>query len=112
MTLALTAQAPLPTAAQLAQLAATSTVTATGTCVCHRDDLLGGLGGEEPATRGDIVAEAAELLDLIGRHRDAGRSVVFTNGCFDVLHRGHVRPTGEAAHSATCSWWRSTATTG
>lgn len=98
MTLALTAQAPLPTAAQLAQLAATSTVTATGTCVCHRDDLLAALGGEEPATRGDIVAEAAELLDLIGRHRDAGRSVVFTNGCFDVLHPGHVRYLEQAAH--------------
>jgi rfaE bifunctional protein nucleotidyltransferase chain/domain len=28
---------------------------------------------------------------IVAEYREAGRSVVFTNGCFDVLHRGHVR---------------------
>ena len=38
----------------------------------------------------------AALLDMDAAvawraaHRDAGRTVVFTNGCFDVLHAGHV----------------------
>ncbi len=32
----------------------------------------------------------AELLALRERYRDAGRTVVWTNGCFDVLHAGHV----------------------
>lgn len=31
----------------------------------------------------DVVTVAAEL-------RSAGRAVVFTNGCFDLLHGGHV----------------------
>ncbi|MEN3609185.1 D-glycero-beta-D-manno-heptose 1-phosphate adenylyltransferase [Plantactinospora sp. ZYX-F-223] len=90
MTLALAANAPLPTAAQLAQLAATTTVSDTGTCVCLREDLLAALGsaGEEPAR---IVLDRDALVELVARHRAEGRAVVFTNGCFDVLHRGHVR---------------------
>lgn len=31
------------------------------------------------------------LLAEINRRRDAGQSIVFTNGCFDLLHPGHVR---------------------
>ena len=33
----------------------------------------------------------AELLELRNRWREQGLSVVFTNGCFDLLHRGHIR---------------------
>ncbi|MEH0938354.1 D-glycero-beta-D-manno-heptose 1-phosphate adenylyltransferase [Micromonospora psammae] len=89
MTLALAADAPLPTAAQLAQLAATVTVTDTGTCVCHRDDLLAALGSD--GTAHPTLVGKDELDELVAAHRHAGRSVVFTNGCFDVLHPGHVR---------------------
>lgn len=32
----------------------------------------------------------AELLTLRELYREAGRTVVWTNGCFDVLHAGHV----------------------
>jgi len=32
-----------------------------------------------------------ELLQLRARWRAAGKVVVFTNGCYDLLHRGHVR---------------------
>jgi rfaE bifunctional protein nucleotidyltransferase chain/domain len=34
--------------------------------------------------------EPAELVATVDGHRRAGRRIVFTNGCFDVLHRGHV----------------------
>ncbi len=92
MTLALAAEAPLPTAAQLAQLAATLTVSDTGTCVCLRDDLLSTLSSPESEKPGaTIVVDRAGLAELVRRHRQEHRSVVFTNGCFDVLHRGHVR---------------------
>jgi len=33
----------------------------------------------------------AELVELRNRWRAEGKSVVFTNGCFDLLHRGHIR---------------------
>lgn len=31
------------------------------------------------------------LVTAVARHRSAGRRTVFTNGCFDLLHAGHVR---------------------
>ncbi|MTK02807.1 D-glycero-beta-D-manno-heptose 1-phosphate adenylyltransferase [Micromonospora sp. CP22] len=90
MTLALAADAPLSTAAQLAQLAATSTVAGTGTCVCRREDLLAALGRPTPDGR-QVLVDTRSLTEIVAEHRRAGRSIVFTNGCFDVLHRGHVR---------------------
>ncbi|SIN30910.1 D-glycero-beta-D-manno-heptose 1-phosphate adenylyltransferase [Micromonospora cremea] len=91
MTLALAADAPLPTAAQLAQLAATITVSDTGTCVCRREDLLTALDLPPETAGHPVLVDADELDAIVAEYRDAGRSVVFTNGCFDVLHRGHVR---------------------
>ncbi|CAA9441476.1 MAG: ADP-heptose synthase / D-glycero-beta-D-manno-heptose 7-phosphate kinase, partial [uncultured Phycisphaerae bacterium] len=32
-----------------------------------------------------------QLLPELARHRAAGRRVVFTNGCFDLIHLGHVK---------------------
>ncbi|MCZ7421339.1 MULTISPECIES: D-glycero-beta-D-manno-heptose 1-phosphate adenylyltransferase [unclassified Micromonospora] len=90
MTLALAADAPLSTAAHLAQLAATSTVAGTGTCVCRREDLLAALGRPAPDDR-QVLVDTGHLTEIVAEHRRAGRSIVFTNGCFDVLHRGHVR---------------------
>lgn len=36
------------------------------------------------------VVSIGELLDIRSRLREKGARVVFTNGCFDILHRGHV----------------------
>ncbi|MFF0823733.1 D-glycero-beta-D-manno-heptose 1-phosphate adenylyltransferase [Micromonospora haikouensis] len=91
MTLALAAAAPLPTAAQLAQLAATITVSDTGTCVCRREDLLRALGARGDDAGHPVLVAPDELAAIVETQRGAGRSVVFTNGCFDVLHPGHVR---------------------
>lgn len=33
----------------------------------------------------------AEVLTEVARHRAAGRKIVFTNGCFDLIHLGHVK---------------------
>ena len=60
--------------------------------------------GAQPVTPDEIVAELLadahnalgkrrsieELLPELQRHRAAGRRVVFTNGCFDLIHLGHV----------------------
>ena len=43
------------------------------------------------------VVNEGELADLIGADRAAGRTVAFANGCFDVLHVGHVRYLAGAA---------------
>jgi D-beta-D-heptose 7-phosphate kinase/D-beta-D-heptose 1-phosphate adenosyltransferase len=44
---------------------------------------------------GKIVSQD-ELIALITREKRDGRRVVFTNGCFDLLHPGHVRCLAEA----------------
>ncbi len=44
---------------------------------------------------GKIVSQE-ELIQLTAREKRAGRRVVFTNGCFDLLHPGHVRCLAEA----------------
>jgi D-beta-D-heptose 7-phosphate kinase/D-beta-D-heptose 1-phosphate adenosyltransferase len=37
------------------------------------------------------IYSRAQLLAIRKRWRDEGRVVVFTNGCYDLLHPGHVR---------------------
>ena len=48
---------------------------------------------------GEILSRDA-LADRIRRERDAGRTVAFANGCFDILHVGHVRYLQAAAREA------------
>jgi D-beta-D-heptose 7-phosphate kinase/D-beta-D-heptose 1-phosphate adenosyltransferase len=40
---------------------------------------------------GRVILERGELLRVRAELRAAGRRLVFTNGCFDLLHVGHVR---------------------
>jgi rfaE bifunctional protein nucleotidyltransferase chain/domain len=48
---------------------------------------------------GSIVSRA-ELIDAVANLRQQGRSVAFANGCFDMLHVGHVRYLQSAAQEA------------
>lgn len=48
---------------------------------------------------GKVVTEA-ELIDAVAGERAAGRTVAFANGCFDLLHVGHVRYLQGAAAEA------------
>lgn len=32
-----------------------------------------------------------EIKDIVSRHQENGKTVIFTNGCFDFLHVGHIR---------------------
>jgi rfaE bifunctional protein nucleotidyltransferase chain/domain len=40
---------------------------------------------------GKVILDRGELLRVRAGLRAAGRRLVFTNGCFDILHVGHVR---------------------
>lgn len=37
-----------------------------------------------------------ELKDIIEQAKSSGKRIVFTNGCFDIIHKGHVRYLREA----------------
>lgn len=43
------------------------------------------------------ISSLRELTRRVARARRAGERVVFTNGCFDLLHVGHVRSLEEAS---------------
>lgn len=45
----------------------------------------------------DKVFSPDALVQQLASIRDQGKKVVFTNGCFDLLHRGHVTYLSEAA---------------
>lgn len=48
---------------------------------------------------GAVVGES-ELVEAVARERTAGRTIAFANGCFDLLHVGHVRYLQGAAAEA------------
>ncbi len=84
-TLALLAGSSPQLAAEVAQLAATAATRLPGTVVCD----LAALGAAADAAEQRVVI-ADGLARAVAEHRRRGRRIVFTNGCFDVLHRGHV----------------------
>lgn len=91
---------PVLEAAQLANVGAGIVVGKTGTAVVYADDLLeelndmAGHSGPQPPLRLDAA------LDRIRTWKDRGEKVGFTNGCFDLLHPGHVSLLASAR--ATC----------
>jgi D-beta-D-heptose 7-phosphate kinase / D-beta-D-heptose 1-phosphate adenosyltransferase len=92
LTLARAGGVDLPAALELAQAAADVVVHRSGTSVCTTDDLADHLGRTS-----ERVLPAAELALRVQAERAAGRRVVLTNGCFDVLHRGHTTSLAQAA---------------
>ena len=44
-----------------------------------------------------MVLSETELVEAVARDRAAGRTVALANGCFDLLHVGHVRYLQSAA---------------
>jgi D-beta-D-heptose 7-phosphate kinase/D-beta-D-heptose 1-phosphate adenosyltransferase len=44
-----------------------------------------------------IFSETLRLISTIEEWKAQGQSIVFTNGCFDILHRGHVQYLWDAA---------------
>jgi D-beta-D-heptose 7-phosphate kinase/D-beta-D-heptose 1-phosphate adenosyltransferase len=84
-----------PEAIQLANVAGGLEVERIGVATLTRreiiDDLYGGHSGLDQKIVGPDLLVAR--LDDCRRH---GKTIVFTNGCFDVLHAGHIRYLAEA----------------
>lgn len=91
LTIARAAGLPLTTGVDLAQAAADVVVHRPGTSVCTTDELAKHLRGFA-----DTALTDAELARQVEEHRREGKRIVLTNGCFDVLHRGHTRYLNQA----------------
>lgn len=85
LTMALVAGVATPAAAELASASASIVVGKVGTAACYREDLKTYFSGEEK-----FVMDAFYLAARVASYRRMGKRIVFTNGCFDILHRGHI----------------------
>ncbi len=78
------------TAVQLANLAAGIVVGKVGTVPVEQHELLAALAPEIALHAEDKVLSRAELVRRVALWKANGERVSFTNGCFDLLHIGHI----------------------
>ncbi|MGE0608363.1 MAG: D-glycero-beta-D-manno-heptose 1-phosphate adenylyltransferase [Pirellulales bacterium] len=86
----------LTDACRLANVAGGLEVEKVGVARVSREEIRADLLRESRAGGSKIVS-LDELTPLVDAARQAGRRIVFTNGCFDLLHVGHVTYLAEAA---------------
>jgi D-beta-D-heptose 7-phosphate kinase/D-beta-D-heptose 1-phosphate adenosyltransferase len=79
----------LAEAARRANIAAGLVVGVVGTSTIDRDALDRVMHGAL-APSGSKILSRSTLVNQLGKVRGSGTRVVFTNGCFDVLHTGHL----------------------
>ncbi|HWT29083.1 MAG TPA: D-glycero-beta-D-manno-heptose-7-phosphate kinase, partial [Methylophilaceae bacterium] len=77
-------------ALQLANIAAGIVVGKVGTVPISREELLHELISQSSAVQADKICDLSGLLTRVAAWKAAGQRIVFTNGCFDLLHAGHV----------------------
>lgn len=103
---ALAAGVPMLAAAELANIAAGIVVGKIGTATVRPEeisDVIRSLHMTAPAT--DITAKImtrSALAEQADKQRALGRAIGFTNGCFDLLHPGHLSTLRQA--KAACDW--------
>ena len=78
------------TAVELANLAAGIVVGKVGTVPVEKYELLAALAPEIALHGEDKVMTREELVIRVALWKANGERVVFTNGCFDLLHIGHI----------------------
>lgn len=84
-------------AVRLANIAGARAVAQLGTAVISREQLLDFYTDRNRRGSGKVL-DLPELKEILENERSDGHSIVFTNGCFDLLHRGHIRSLEFAAN--------------
>ena len=90
LTLALTSGMDAFTSVQLANLAAGIVVGKVGTVPVERHELLAALNPAISLHAAEKIVSREELRTRVASWRACGERVAFTNGCFDLLHVGHI----------------------
>ena len=80
----------LPTAVELANLAAGIVVAKLGTVPVSAGELVGLLTRSPVVSSNEKVLTRDRACARVEEWRAEGETIVFTNGCFDLLHLGHV----------------------
>lgn len=87
---AIAARMPVELAVQLANVAAGIVIGKVGTVPIRSEELLGVLSAEVKDGREGKVVPLEALKERVAGWHSRGFRVVFTNGCFDLLHVGHI----------------------
>jgi len=87
---ALAAGLALDDAARLANAAAGIVVGKVGTAVVHPDELVSALHHQDVWEAEAKLVSREQAAERIAAWRRQGLKIGFTNGCFDLLHPGHV----------------------
>ena len=96
-TLALASNASIPNAARLANVAAGIAVSKFGTAsVTHQELSDALLSRPDFQTQSKIFSSTASLRRAVTKWHEGGLVVGFTNGCFDIIHEGHIELLAEA----------------
>jgi D-beta-D-heptose 7-phosphate kinase/D-beta-D-heptose 1-phosphate adenosyltransferase len=90
-----------PQAIELANLAGGLEVEKLGAVPISRDELLAELSTGYRSSRQKILS-LEHLLPELDRRRRAGQKIVMTNGCFDLLHPGHIATLEDARALGDC----------
>ncbi|PHS79234.1 MAG: bifunctional heptose 7-phosphate kinase/heptose 1-phosphate adenyltransferase [Rhodospirillaceae bacterium] len=90
LALAIASGANWTQAATLANTAAGIVVGKSGTATVSSDELSHALHAQDLDAAGAKVATLDQATTLVTQWRNRGYSVGFTNGCFDLLHPGHI----------------------
>lgn len=77
-------------AATVANVAAGIVVAKVGTAVARADEIVAALHHGDLSEAEAKVLGAEQAADRVGQWQRRGLKVGFTNGCFDLLHPGHV----------------------
>ena len=85
---ALAAGVDLADATALSNIGAGVVVSKIGTATVNQQELVTALRETQPMRRG-VVSET-QMVEFAASARIQGEKVVMTNGCFDILHPGHV----------------------
>jgi D-beta-D-heptose 7-phosphate kinase / D-beta-D-heptose 1-phosphate adenosyltransferase len=78
------------TAVDLANLAAGIVVSKMGTVPIAQHELIAALTPSTGLTAGDKILDHERIVRRVAEWRASGETIVFTNGCFDLLHVGHI----------------------
>ncbi|RZU39638.1 D-glycero-beta-D-manno-heptose-7-phosphate kinase [Edaphobacter modestus] len=78
------------TAIDLANLAAGIVVGKMGTVPIAQHELIAALTPSTGLTASDKILDRDRVVKRVAEWRASGETIVFTNGCFDLLHVGHI----------------------
>jgi len=86
----------LKTATYLSNIAAGVVVSKPGTSLTTIDEIFSQSRVYDSESTPKKIDSEENIIDFLHKEKSFGKKIVFTNGCFDILHSGHLKLLKEA----------------